>query len=169
MTITRLKIRLFGDPCLRIKSKPVKEAGTAERMLIKSMITTIQEVKGIGLAAPQVGINSRLFVADIGEGPFVVINPKIVKKSGSWDMDEACLSIPEVWIKISRPQKITVKYTDENNKEIERALEDLNARVFLHETDHLDGKMIVDYASKEDMLRWKDKLEELEGLSKKSK
>jgi len=142
-----LKIRLYGDSCLRKISSPIKEVSPAERMLIKSMIVTMHEYKGIGLAAPQVGINQRLFVADIGEGPIAVINPKIIRKFGSVEMEEGCLSIPEVNIKVKRPQRILVRYLDENNNEVEKIYEDLIARVILHETDHLDGKMITDYAN----------------------
>jgi len=110
MTIAALKIRLYGDPCLRKKSKPIDEIGPGERMLIKSMFATMLEAKGVGLAAPQVGINQRLFVMDVGEGPLAIINPKITKKLGGDILEEGCLSIPEVTINIKRPQQITVKY-----------------------------------------------------------
>ena len=144
---TPLKIRFYGDPCLRKKSEAVKNIGPGERFLIESMILTMIDAKGIGLAAPQVGINQRIFVADVGEGPIAIINPEIIKKSGSSKMEEGCLSIPAVNVIVKRPDKIHVKYKDENNKPHERDFDGLLARVIQHETDHLDGKMIVDYAS----------------------
>lgn len=156
-----LKIRLYGDPCLRKKSVPVKEAGSVERILIQAMIETMLKNKGVGLAAPQVGINQRIFVADIGEGPIAVINPKIVKKTGAMTMQEGCLSIPGVTVAVKRAKSIMVKYIDENNREIERRFDDLLARVILHETDHLDGKLIVDYASLSEKRKLKEKLKDL--------
>ena len=147
MTVTELKIRVYGDPCLRKKSTPVKEVGPVERMLIHSMIATMHAHKGIGLAAPQVGINQRILVADVGEGPIAVINPEIIKRSETDVLEEGCLSIPKFTVKIKRAQKVLVKYIDENNKTVERTFEELMARVILHETDHLNGKLIIDYLS----------------------
>ena len=147
MNVTKLKIRLYGDPCLRKKSLPVEHIGAAERLLIEMMTATMQEHKGVGLAAPQVGIHQRIFVADAGPGPMVIINPRIIKKSGNVEMEEGCLSIPGVTAKIKRAQRIWVQYQDEFNRRHERAFDDLMARVVLHETDHLNGKLIVDYLS----------------------
>lgn len=138
-------------------------------MLIKAMLETMREHKGIGLAAPQVGINEQILVADTGdgEGPIAVINPKIIKKSGSGKMEEGCLSIPGVVINIKRPSKVTVRFMDENGKEIEKDFIDLWARVIQHETDHLNGKLIVDYAGILAKKKIKQQLKELEGLHKK--
>ena len=147
MSVTKLKIRTFGDPCLRLKSVLVKEVGPAERMLIAALIETMHEHKGIGLAAPQVGINQQILVADTGDGPIVVINPKIIKKSGSGILEEGCLSLPGVTVEVRRPQKIFVTYIDENNRKVESTYEDLMARIIQHETDHLNGKLIIDYLS----------------------
>ena len=110
MITTKLKIRLYGDACLRKKSVSVKSVGPGERMLIKAMLETMYEHKGIGLAAPQVGINEQILVIDVGDGPFAVINPQIIKRSGSTKMEEGCLSIPGVVVNIKRPQKIIVQY-----------------------------------------------------------
>jgi len=162
-----LKIRLYGDPCLRKKSKPIDEVGPGERMLIKSMIATMIEAKGVGLAAPQVGINQRLFVMDVGDGPLVIINPKITKKLGADVLEEGCLSIPEVTIDIERPQQITVKYLDENGKAMEMTCDELKARIIQHETDHLNGKLIVDYASADEKAEFKNQLKTLEENHKK--
>ena len=146
MPSPNLIIRTYGDQCLRKKSTPVKEIGPAERFLIDAMIQTMYEEKGVGLAAPQIGINQRILVADIGEGPLEMVNPRILKKQGSWAMEEGCLSVPGQTIRIKRPQKILLKYLDRDNQAHEQEFEDLMARVILHEIDHLDGKLIVDYA-----------------------
>ena len=94
MVFGPLKIRLYGDPCLRIKSKPVKEVGPVERMLIAAMFETVIACKGVGLAAPQVGINEQIFVVNTGKEVFAAINPKILKGIGSEVMQEGCLSVP---------------------------------------------------------------------------
>ena len=142
-----LKVRLYGDPCLRKKCTTVVSVGASERMLIKDMIETMYHHKGVGLAAPQVGINEQIFVADIGEGPFAVINPRILKRKGTSSVEEGCLSIPGVLVEVKRPETIVVRYMDENNNMVERECSELLARVILHETDHLLGKLIVDYAT----------------------
>jgi len=166
MPITKLKIRLFGDPALRKKSLAVKSIGPAERILVDAMIQTMREHKGIGLAAPQVGINQRILVADIGDGPIAVINPQIIKKVGSQKLEEGCLSIPNVSIAIKRPRKIVVKYLDIEGEVVEEVYEDLIARVIQHEIDHLDGKLIVDYANKAEREEFSAQLNQLEELVK---
>jgi len=145
---------------------PVEEVGPSERMLIQSMIFTLHEYKGVGLAAPQVGINSRIFVIDIGEGPVAFVNPKIIKKSGSSELEEGCLSIPEINVDIKRAEKILVKYTNEDNQQVEKIFEDLMARIILHENDHLNGRLIVDFLSLSARLKMRKKLIELKNKSK---
>ena len=145
MNAPQLTVRVYGDPCLRAKSAPVDRVGVGERLLIQAMIETMYAHKGIGLAAPQVGINQQIFVADIGQGPVVIVNPKILKRSGTQTLEEGCLSIPGVVVEIKRPQKILVNFYNERNQLVEKEFTDLMARVFLHETDHLHGKLIVDY------------------------
>ena len=162
MNLSTFKIRHYGDPCLRKKSIPVQEVGPGERVLIKSMIATMHQAKGIGLAAPQVGVNQRFFVVDVGTGPMAIVNPKITKKTGSCVLEEGCLSVPEVTILVDRPQKITVQYMDENNQMIEMTCDDLLARVIQHEIDHLDGKLIDDYASRDEKAEFRDQLRSLE-------
>ena len=161
MIKTKLKIRLYGDPSLRKKSTPVKEVGSAERLLIQSMLETMYEQKGIGLAAPQVGINQRIFVMDIGQGPVIVVNPIIAKKLGSNVMEEGCLSIPGVTVQVKRPERIVVKYRDERGQLVEMAYQGLMARVILHETDHLNGKLIVDYLNFKERRALKDTLKQI--------
>ena len=82
MTLSSIKIRMYGDPCLRKKCTPLKEVGPGSRVVMQSMVEAMHQAKGVGLAAPQVGIAERFFVLDVGEGPMVVVNPRITKKSG---------------------------------------------------------------------------------------
>jgi len=166
MNLSTLKVRIYGDPCLRKKCIPVKEVGPSERMVMDAMIETMHQAKGIGLAAPQVGINQRFFVLDVGDGPMVIINPEIVKRTGSSDLEEGCLSIPEVTIVVTRPEEITVHYRDENNQTMKLTCNGLLAKVIQHETDHLDGILIVDYASDEEKVKFKEQLEILEAEQK---
>ncbi len=166
MITTKLKIRVFGDPCLRKKSIPVKEIGPAQRMLIASLIETMHQNKGVGLAAPQVGINEQIFVADVGEGPMAFINPHILKRRGSEVMEEGCLSIPGVLVNIKRPKTILVQYLNEKNQKLKRECTDLLARVIQHETDHLHGKLIVDYVRWGQKLKIRKQLKEIHRLRK---
>lgn len=161
MNITKLKVRLYPDPCLTKKSVAVKHVGPAERMLIKAMLTTMYEHKGVGLAAPQVGINEQIFVADAGEGPLIFVNPKLIKQSGAVVMEEGCLSIPELQVKIKRPKKIEVEYWDEQNNRVVAELSDLLARIFMHESDHLQGRLILDYLSRKERIEAEQKLQEI--------
>lgn len=161
MISTHLKIRTYGDPCLRRKSVPVKEVGAAQRILIASLIETMHQNKGVGLAAPQVGINEQIFVADIGEGPMAFINPQILKKRGSEVLEEGCLSIPGVLVDVKRPKTIVVQYMDEHNRKIKGEFTELLARVILHESDHLNGKLIIDHVPWGQKLKVRGQLREL--------
>ncbi len=169
MLATKLKVRYYGDAVLRKKATLIKDIGPAERMLAHSMLLTMHHYKGIGLAAPQVGISQRMIVIDIGEGPVVVINPYVVKRSGSNVMEEGCLSLPEISIKVKRPLKIWVSYLDEHGRKVEKVLQDLMARVFLHEMDHLNGKLIIDYASLPTRIKIKDQLKQIRQWAKEGK
>lgn len=163
MKETALRIRLFGDPVLRKKANAVKHVTAAHRDILSKMAQAMYRDKGIGLAAPQVGINEAMIVADIGAGLYKLINPKILKKEGAQVMEEGCLSVPGVCIQVRRAKKIVVKAEDENSKPVTIEAEDLLARVFQHEIDHLKGKLIPDYASLFEKLRIKKKLKELKG------
>ena len=166
MSLSTLKVRIYGDPCLRKKCVPVKEIGSSERMVMNAMIETMHQSKGIGLAAPQVGITQRFFVADIGEGPMVIINPEIVKRSGSGLLEEGCLCLPEVTIIVKRAEEITVNYMDENDQLMTMTCSGLLARVIQHETDHLDGVLIIDYATDEEKAQFGEQLERLKAQQK---
>jgi peptide deformylase len=153
MVFGPLKIRLYGDPCLEAKSKAVKEVGPVERMLIAAMFETMIACKGVGLAAPQVGINEQIFVVDTGKEVFAAINPKIIKAAGHDVMEEGCLSIPRVLVDVKRAKNVWVEFTNEENRQVRAQLNGLVARVFLHEYDHLHGKLILDYLPSKDRSR----------------
>ncbi|MBZ0167614.1 MAG: peptide deformylase [Candidatus Omnitrophica bacterium] len=166
LPIPQLTIRLYGDPCLRERCDDVKEIGIVEKLLVEAMIETMDRHKGIGLAAPQVGVKKRILVVDIGDGPVAMINPVIKEVKGEAVMEEGCLSIPEVNVDVVRPAVIKVRYRDLNNKPRERKFKDLMARVVLHESDHLDGKLIVDYATDEELQKYDAILKKLEAQHK---
>jgi peptide deformylase len=156
-----LKIRLFGDPGLRKKAKPVKEITSGHSDILSQMAQLMYAGSGIGLAAPQVGIHEAMIVVDIGRGLYELINPKIVRKEGQQVMEEGCLSLPGICLKVKRAKKVLVQAQDEFAKTLTIEAEGLLACVFQHEIDHLKGKLIVDYASLFEKLKIKKKLKEL--------
>ena len=168
MIKTKLKIRTYGDPCLRRKSQSVKKIGPAERMLINVMLNAILDKETeIGLAAPQIGINKQIFVVDLPEFPRVFVDPKIFKKEGQVSMEEGCLSFPGFSFEIKRPKRIVVEYLNEKNKKCRMECEDFFARVILHETDHLNGVLFVDRASEEERAQHQRALDDLVKKTKK--
>ena len=163
---TSLKIRLFGAPELRKKARPAKQVAALQRQILSEMAQLMYAAEGIGLAAPQVGVNEAMIVVDIGTGLYKLINPKIVKKEGSQVMEEGCLSVPGVCIKVKRAKRIEIQAQDEFSKPLTLEAEDLLACVFQHEIDHLNGKLIVDYAS---FLKWMKISGKLKEIKKRSK
>lgn len=156
-----LKIRLYLDPVLRKKAKQVKEVTGANRETLAQMARIMYGASGIGLACPQVGISEAMIVVDAGSGLYKLINPKIIKKEGAQVLEEGCLSIPGVCIKVKRAKKVIIKAGDEFGKPVVVEAQDLLACVFQHEIDHLKGRLIVDYASFFEKLKIKKKLKEL--------
>ena len=165
MNKTALKIRLFGDPVLRKKTKPVKQVTPVHRNILSEMAQLMYAEPGIGLAASQVGVNESMIVVDIGTGLYKLINPRIVKKEGYQAMEEGCLSVPGVCLKIKRAKRVVVKAEDEDSKPVTIEAEDLLACVFQHEIDHLKGKLIIDYTSLLEKLKLRNKLKELKKRS----
>jgi peptide deformylase len=164
---TALKLRFYGDPCLRKTATKVTSVGPAERILIKELIRAMYEFEGSGLAAPQVGINEQIFVADAGEGPFAVINPEFLKASADETlMEEGCLSLPGIRINVPRPSVVRIRYLDEDGRKVERELTGLMAKIFQHEADHLFGRMVIDYATDAEREKFQEKLVRLEALSR---
>jgi len=158
MKETELKIKILGEPVLRNKVALVREITDYHLKLLSSMARTMYSAKGVGLAAPQVGISESLIVVDAGCGLYKLINPKIMKKEGSQVSEEGCLSIPGAVIKVKRANKIVLEALDPEGKLVKIEAEGLLACVFQHEIDHLEGKLIVDYASFFDKLKLRKKL-----------
>jgi len=137
-------IKIDGDEILRKKSRPVNEITDRIRTMIDDMAETMYESRGVGLAAPQVGILKRIVVIDIGEGLIELINPEIVATEGQQEEMEGCLSVPDVWGIVKRPQKVTVKALNKNGDEIVIVGENILAIALAHEIDHLDGILFTD-------------------------
>jgi len=165
MDKTALRIRVFADPALRKKAKPVKQITALHRDILREMAQLMYTESGIGLAASQVGINESMIVVDIGTGLYKLINPRVVEKEGYQAIEEGCLSVPGVCIKVKRAGKVVVKAQDEDSKPVTIDAEGLLACVLQHEIDHLNGRLIIDYASLLDKLKIKKKLEELKKRS----
>ncbi|HUG32303.1 MAG TPA: peptide deformylase [Acidimicrobiia bacterium] len=139
-------IRTFGDPVLRIPTKPITEIDSAVHTLANDMIETMYDAPGVGLAANQIGISRRMAVFDSNDelGPRVMINPEIVETAGEFEMEEGCLSVPGYWWEITRPAFVRVKALDLECNEVEYAGDGLLGRVLQHEMDHLDGGLLLD-------------------------
>jgi peptide deformylase len=159
-----------NDPRLREKSKRVAQFGPALKALARDMLETMHEAHGVGLAAPQVGLLQRMFVAYLPEDeedpqsgkPYVLVNPKLVKASrGEVEGEEGCLSIPTWYGVVSRPDWLVVKAQDAEGKPIRIKAEGYLARVFMHEMDHLDGVLFVDRVDSPDKL-WQVKPEDMQ-------
>lgn len=140
------EIRLDGDPILRKRSKEITVINDRIKILLDDMVETMKEANGVGLAAPQVGILRRAVVIDVGEGVIKIINPEIIQTNGAVIDLEGCLSVPNLNGKVERPEKIKLKYMDENGETKIIEATDLLARAICHEIDHLDGILYTDRA-----------------------
>ena len=152
----------FGNPVLEQPAELVTVFDDDLRKLIEDMFESMYEARGVGLAAPQIGISKRLAVVDITfkEDPnakLVLANPEILHKEGKHRQPEGCLSIPEFREPVTRAQKVTIRAQDAHGKWYEKTGEDLLARAFLHETDHLNGKLYISHISglKRDLMKRK--------------
>ena len=129
---------------LKQRAKDVTDVDGALVRVVNTMVETMYDASGIGLAAPQVGVQKRLFTYDVGEGPEVLINPEIVETEGEWAYEEGCLSIPGFHFEIVRPKLVTITGADIDGREVVIQGDELLGRVFLHELDHLDGVLMLD-------------------------
>jgi peptide deformylase len=145
-------IRTFGDPVLRLETKPINEIDKAVHTLAQDMIETMYDAPGVGLAANQIGISRRIAVFDAQDelGPRVMINPEIVETAGEFEMEEGCLSVPGHWWEITRPAFARVKALDLDGNEVEYAGDGLLGRVLQHEVAHLDGGLLIDALPRRD-------------------
>ncbi len=140
-----IPIRTLGDPVLKSLSKPVERFDEALRHLVEDMFATMYDAPGVGLAAPQVGISLRLFVFDSGvTGPMCMANPELLSAEGELLEEEGCLSIPGPFYPTRRSARIICRGQDLHGKPYEMSAEGLLARIFQHETDHLQGTLFID-------------------------
>ncbi len=145
-----LKLHYLGDRVLRLPAKRITKVDDEVRQLARQMLQTMYSEDGIGLAAPQVGVHKQLIVIDIHldepkTPPLVLINPSIIRQSSTTCViQEGCLSIPGVFLDVTRPEEIEVSYKDEMGRPQKLVAKELLARVILHEMDHLNGVMFVD-------------------------
>jgi peptide deformylase len=152
----------YGNPVLEKPAAPVTEFNEDLKTLVADMFESMYEAKGVGLAAPQIGISKRLAVIDVSfkENPrekLVLANPEIIHTEGKQTQSEGCLSIPDFRENVTRANKVTIRAQDVNGKWYEKTGEELLARAFLHETDHLNGKLYISHLSalKRDLIKRK--------------
>lgn len=143
------KVRVFGDPVLRKVADEITDVDGKLVTLVDDMLETMYAEPGIGLAAPQVGVQRRLFVYDVGEGPKAVVNPVISESRGEWVYEEGCLSVPGLFWEIVRPKEIHLTGYDLDGSEVSIEADELLSRLFQHELDHLEGIMLVDHLDDE--------------------
>lgn len=151
-------VTVYGDPLLRKKAKPIEKDHRGLDEIIENMWETMYYSDGVGLAAPQVGKSIRLFIVDATSGADeepdlidfkkVFINPEIIETFGEeWEMNEGCLSLPEIREDVKRPDVVRIKYQDENFETYEEEYRGYAGRIIQHEYDHLDGVLFIDYLS----------------------
>ena len=148
-----LPLRKYPDRCLVSVSQPVNKLSQDEIKLLNDMVETMYATKGIGLAAPQVGINKRMAVVDAGSGLLKLINPEIIKKKGEREVSEGCLSIPGYMGQLNRAETVTAKWRDLSGKEVRVKAEGLLAQALEHEVDHLNGQLYVDHMESTEYLQ----------------
>jgi peptide deformylase len=163
------RLRYYGDPILRRRAAEVREFGAPLRDEAEAMIDAMRRESGVGLAAPQVGLDKRLLVAlkmrdadDNEADPVAMVNPEIVDRSRqTWVMEEGCLSIPGIRGEVTRAERVTVRYRDLDGQAGTVEAGGMFARILQHEIDHLDGKLFIDYLSAAEKALLKPRLRKL--------
>jgi len=148
----KLDIVKYGDPVLQKEGEEIKNIDGQLATFISNMFDTMYDAKGVGLAAPQVALSKKLFVMDVSAGKetkerIVCINPQIVDTKGTVVNEEGCLSFPGIYFEVERPEIVTVQAIDLDGKEFTFEVDGLAARCVLHEKDHIDGKVFIEYLS----------------------
>lgn len=138
------EIRTYGDPVLKSQSLEIENIDDKLVRLTDAMLDIMYDAPGIGLAAPQIGVQKQLFVYDIGDGAEVLINPVVVESSGEWVYEEGCLSIPGLYVEMIRPKEILLRGINIVGEEVSVEADELLARLFQHELDHLNGVLMFD-------------------------
>jgi peptide deformylase len=144
--MTTHEIRVFGDPVLKTKAAEIIDIDGALVRLANEMVDVMYAAPGLGLAAPQIGIQRQLFVYDSGDGTgaHTLVNPRIVESRGEWTYDEGCLSIPGLYVEIARPKEVHLVGHDLDGNEVSIEADELLGRVFQHELDHLNGVLMFE-------------------------
>ena len=147
-----LQISKYGNPVLTQKAEPVEKIDRDIIELVQNMVQTMHATPGIGLAAPQVNVSKRVVTVDLSVGEkredlIILINPELLSQEGEVILEEGCLSVPGIQEKVARPFKVVIKGLDLEGKEKVIEAEDLLARVFCHEIDHLNGKLFIEHLS----------------------
>jgi peptide deformylase len=137
-------VRTYGDPVLKQVAREVDQVDSSLVKLVDDMVETMYDSEGAGLAAPQVGVQKRLFVYDVGDGPEAIVNPTLVETDGEWYHEEGCLSIPGLRLGIVRPNQVHLHGYDLDGDEVSLEADEFLGRVFQHELDHLDGVLMVE-------------------------
>jgi peptide deformylase len=138
------QIRTYGDPVLKSTAATITDIDSKLIALSETMFTVMYDAPGIALAGPQIGVQKQIFVYDIDDDPQVLLNPTIIESSGEWVYDEGCLSIPGLYVEILRPKQILVRGISLSGNIIEIDADELLARMFQHEIDHLQGVLMFD-------------------------
>jgi len=148
------QIRKLGDPVLREKARPVERFDDELAALSRRMIAIMRDAPGVGLAATQLGVVQRVIVYEVDDEPVTLVNPKIVSSSQDTEVvDEGCLSLPGMTLPVERPAAVRVRGRDVRGRRLEYDVEGLEARVIQHETDHLDGVLILERTSRAERAR----------------
>ena len=139
-------VRVYGDPVLKQVAREVDKVDGSLVRLVEDMVETMYDSEGAGLAAPQVGVQKRLFVYDLQDetGPHVIVNPTLTEGSGEWAFDEGCLSVPGLSWEIIRPNEVHVTGFDLDGNEVSIEASEYEGRVFQHELDHLNGVLLIE-------------------------
>lgn len=165
--MAKLQILHYPDPRLREKARPVETVDEDVRRLADDMLETMYEAPGIGLAATQVGVPRRVIVIDVTEDksrPMVFINPEILAREGEEEMEEGCLSVPGIYERVRRAERVRVRALDREGDPFELEADGLLAVCIQHEVDHLDGRLFVDYLSELKRSRIRKRLEKQKRL-----
>ncbi len=142
----QIELKTYPDPCLRVKTRALGEVDNDLEDLLTRMTDLMYESGGIGLAAPQVGVGIRVFVMDTGSGSSVFVDPEIIESSPSkTTLEEGCLSLPGITVKVSRPEKISVRARDSKGEMFTKIYDGLEAKAVQHEMEHLEGRLIIDH------------------------
>ena len=142
-----LPLHLLGSPVLRQRSAEVGEVDDEVRRLVEDMFETMDAAKGVGLAANQIGVARRVAVVDADGDRFAMIDPVIVEAEGRATAEEGCLSIPEIYGDVTRPERVVIEAVDQDGNRYRREATGLKARAIQHEIDHLDGILFLDHLS----------------------